>query len=429
MKSLDSTLSEGIKPFEVSDDIMMQWQELVNAMAELMDVPAGLIMRLNEKRIEVFTTSHTENNPYHPKDSEFFFDSGLYCETVIRTNERLYVRDALKDPHWKKNPDVALNMISYLGFPIRQADNTPFGTLCILDNHEREYTKEQEHLLIQFRNMIESHLKLVTTTNSLAQAHEEIQKSISYASKIQKSLLADTKLLDEFFKDSFIIWEPKDIVGGDIYFVRQLNEDELFIIFVDCTGHGIAGAMVTMIVKAIEQQLTSILKHKNHQLNPAKMLSGFNKEMKHIFEDKDDSKLDFAGFDGAVVVVNKSKKELIYSGAKIPLFLINKKNELESIEADKCSVGYKSSNENYEFRNHIINLEDFSSFYLSTDGFVDQVGGKKDFSFGIKRLKSALQENCQKSFAEQKNILINTLKTYQGDNEQVDDNTVLGFKV
>ena len=127
MSHLDERLKLGIEKFEVEEAIMAQWQEIVTSMANLMNVPAGLIMRLNDKRIEVFTTSKTDDNPYKFEDSEHFFDSGLYCETVIRTNDRLHVPDALKDKHWKDNPDVPLNMISYLGFPIRHEDQTPFA--------------------------------------------------------------------------------------------------------------------------------------------------------------------------------------------------------------------------------------------------------------------------------------------------------------
>ena len=142
-------------------------------------VIAGLIMRLNGGKIEVFTSSNTENNPYKPKDSEHFFNSGLYCETVIRTGEKLHVPDALKDEDWKDNPDVKLNMISYLGYPIRKPDNTPFGTLCILDDHERHFTPDQENLIIQFRNILESHLHLITKTHESSTTQAKLLEILS----------------------------------------------------------------------------------------------------------------------------------------------------------------------------------------------------------------------------------------------------------
>lgn len=163
MNQLDTTLKDGVIAEKISTDITAQWQEIVNALAKLMNVPAALIMRLNDKKIEVFRTSLSDNNPYKLLDNEYFFDSGLYCETVIRSDEKLHVPNALKDKKWKNNPDIALNMISYLGFPIKHSDSTPFGTLCILDTKERHYSEDEENLLLQFKNMIESHLQLIET--------------------------------------------------------------------------------------------------------------------------------------------------------------------------------------------------------------------------------------------------------------------------
>ena len=163
----DEEFKKGIIPLDVNIKMITQWQELVDSIAKLLDIPAALIMRLNGDKIEVFRTSDSMNNPYKLYDNEHFFNSGLYCETVIRTDNRLYVENALEDPNWKDNPDVELNMISYLGFPIKNSDDTPFGTLCILDDHSRQWSNDQENVMINFRNMIESHLELINKTKEL----------------------------------------------------------------------------------------------------------------------------------------------------------------------------------------------------------------------------------------------------------------------
>ena len=145
----------------VPDDLLEQWQRLVDAMAELAGIPAGLIMRIAEENIEVFVASKTEGNPYRPGDKERLADSGLYCETVINTKEHLLVPDALADPEWENNPDVKLNMISYLGFPILLPDGKPFGTLCILDNKPNSYSEAVYSLLDNMRGVVEAHLGLL----------------------------------------------------------------------------------------------------------------------------------------------------------------------------------------------------------------------------------------------------------------------------
>ena len=113
-------------------------------MAALFDVPTGLVMRIVGDQIEVLISSEGEFNPYTVGASEHLFGSGLYCETVIRSGGRLLVPNALHDPHWKDNPDVKLNMLSYLGLPITWPDRTPFGTICVLDSKTNGYNETYE---------------------------------------------------------------------------------------------------------------------------------------------------------------------------------------------------------------------------------------------------------------------------------------------
>jgi GAF domain-containing protein len=125
---------------EVPGYLLESWQEMVNLLAEIADVPAALIMRVEHDTIEVFRTSNSEGNPYAlGSDEPFHRRCGLYCEYVLRTNDKLLVPDALSDPAWNNNPDVPLGMISYLGFPILFPDATPFGTICILDSKPNAY--------------------------------------------------------------------------------------------------------------------------------------------------------------------------------------------------------------------------------------------------------------------------------------------------
>ena len=162
--------------FDLPSDVLAKWQPIVDTMAELVQVPAGLIMRLTGSEIEVFVSSRTRGNPYRVGDKEHFFDSGLYCETVVSTNGRLLVPNALADPDWEDNPDVELDMISYLGFPILHADGRPFGTICVLDSKANSYSATYERLLIQFKDVIESHLALLEMTDRLDQQNGRLTR-------------------------------------------------------------------------------------------------------------------------------------------------------------------------------------------------------------------------------------------------------------
>ncbi|HNX33022.1 MAG TPA: GAF domain-containing protein [Kiritimatiellia bacterium] len=145
----------------VPENILGNWQEILNSLARIANIPAALIMRLRDADIEVLVSSQSKENPYHPGDKERFQESGLYCETVIRTQDKLLVPDALADDKWKNNPDKKLNMISYLGFPLLLPSKQPFGTICVLDSKRNEYSEALETLMLNLKKLIESHLELI----------------------------------------------------------------------------------------------------------------------------------------------------------------------------------------------------------------------------------------------------------------------------
>ncbi len=148
-------------------DVIESWQSLVDVLADLMDVPAALIMKISDEKISVSVRSNTIGNPYHVGDSEKWFDSGLYCETVIRSQQKLFISNALEDKEWKNNPDIKLNMINYLGYPIKWPAGEPFGTLCVLDYKTHHYSDSQHALMFQLKNSIEVSLQLFEKNKKL----------------------------------------------------------------------------------------------------------------------------------------------------------------------------------------------------------------------------------------------------------------------
>lgn len=149
----------------------MDWQTVVNVLAKIIDVPAGLVMRFSHGEIEVFVRSDSSANPYEIGEKDQLEGSGLYCEAVIKQQNLLCVPNALKDPDWETNPDVKLDMISYLGLPIKNPDGTPFGTICVLDNRENSYSDLYISLLDSFRSVIERFLIILD--------HNRVMKDMS----------------------------------------------------------------------------------------------------------------------------------------------------------------------------------------------------------------------------------------------------------
>ena len=146
---------------QVPSEIVTKWQEIVNLLAEIMHVPAALVMQVEPPNIKVFVSSESVRNPYEHGELASL-NSGLYCETVMKTRQPLLVPDALVDEEWKSNPDIKLGMISYLGFPISWPNGEVFGTICVLDDKKNDHSELHKKLLSQFRDLIQEDLRWLT---------------------------------------------------------------------------------------------------------------------------------------------------------------------------------------------------------------------------------------------------------------------------
>ncbi|MEJ0007688.1 MAG: response regulator [Steroidobacteraceae bacterium] len=143
------------------EDLLKGWQAAIDSVAEILDVPVALIMRIVGRRIEVFVSSNTANNPYKPGDSEHLQDSGLYCEAVTRTRRDLHVHDARLNAQWRDNPDMKFGLLAYLGFPLVLPSGHVFGTVCVLDRQPRQFSDPQRRLVANVRKLIEGQLSLL----------------------------------------------------------------------------------------------------------------------------------------------------------------------------------------------------------------------------------------------------------------------------
>ncbi|MEA3497470.1 MAG: transporter substrate-binding domain-containing protein [Campylobacterota bacterium] len=279
-------------------------------------------------------------------------------------------------------------------------------------------------------------IKVIDRTKALNEAKKEIEiahkntrDSIEYASLIQQALIPEDEIVKNFFSDSFTWWNPKDIVGGDIFLFETLRDkNECLFMVIDCAGHGVPGAFATMLVKAIERELVAKISKSDYVIDTSIVMSHFNKTMKKLLHQENDDAISNAGFDGAIVYINKTENIIRFTGAYTELFYM-KDDTINTIKGDKQSVGYRQCKADYEYKQHQINIEDGMKFYISTDGYLDQKGGEKGFSFGKKRFKSAIESNYTKSMQEQMDIFVDNLEDYQQDYFRIDDITIFGWKV
>jgi serine phosphatase RsbU (regulator of sigma subunit) len=264
--------------------------------------------------------------------------------------------------------------------------------------------------------------KVQIRTKELAEINQEVQDSIEYASTIQRSFVKDPDIIKENFKDSFVVWEPRDKVGGDLYIYEESQKGILFGV-VDCTGHSVPGGFMTMLAGSMIKKLSS-----EYFEDPAKLLSELNIAIKHQLNQDKNNALSDDGLDIGLCYIDKSGEKLRFSGAKLDLIYFNN-SEINIIKANKQSIGYKRSKEDYEYTNHEIHINSMESFYLYSDGITDQTGGDKNFPFGNKKFKKLLGDIQGYPMDKQKRLIVDNLVTYQGQNERRDDITIVGFKI
>lgn len=211
----------------ISPTIMGKWQHIVDLAAKAINVPAGLIMRLNPENMEVCISSRSEGNPYQPMEKEQL-GLGLYCETVVATRDALHVPDALADDKWKDNPDVKLDMISYLGMPLKWPDGEVFGTICVLDNETHTYSDTHIELLAHFRLSVETdlqmllereHLKRLSVEKDLhlREAHHRIKNHLNMITGVLQ-IAADKKVSSQAAVEALI-----EDIGSRIRAIASLH--------------------------------------------------------------------------------------------------------------------------------------------------------------------------------------------------------------
>ncbi|MDF1673699.1 MAG: SpoIIE family protein phosphatase [Vicingaceae bacterium] len=251
----------------------------------------------------------------------------------------------------------------------------------------------------------------------LAEKNREITDSINYAKRIQSAILPPDKLVKEFLNDSFVLYKPKDIVAGDFYWMEH-SENKVLFAAADCTGHGVPGAMVSVVCNnglnrsVREYGLTE----------PGKILDKTREIVIQEFEKSEEEVKD--GMDIALCSLEGNK--LQYAGAHNPLWIIRNEEIIET-KANKQPIGRFDNPEPYT--THSFELEKGDSLYIFSDGYVDQFGGEKGKKFMARAFRELLLSIQDKSMEEQKQIIDEAFETWKGSLEQIDDVCVIGVRV
>lgn len=285
----------------------------------------------------------------------------------------------------------------------------------LLLNKQNEEIKTQHEIVVKQKEHIE-------------EIHKKLTDSINYAKKIQDAILPDKDTMNRFLGEHFILYQPKDIVSGDFYWVTKINE-WLIVTVADCTGHGVPGAFMSMLGVSF---LNEIVRKK--EVNKAsQVLNEMRKEVilalqQHCIETEQKD-----GMDISLFVINTNTYECQWAGANNPLIILKTTNcsekswELLEIKSDKMPIGIYPVMK--EFTNYEFSLNKGDIIYLFTDGFYDQFGFVNGKKFLYKRFKELILNTATYPIKEQKQYLLQALKDWKGHAEQTDDITVLGLQI
>lgn len=263
--------------------------------------------------------------------------------------------------------------------------------------------------------------KVQERTSELNEKNIKIMDSIEYAKMIQESILPQNEDLNGTFRDHFILWKPRDVVGGDFYWLKRFDNGSFLLVVGDCTGHGVPGAFMTMAVNSILNHLVD----KTNAISPASILKELNHLVKQTLQKRSDKFID-DGLDIGMVYVSESR-DLVFAGARISLYIKGEKG-LTVIKGNNKSIGYKRTSNEFDFTNHNLHMEDGDILYISTDGYADQNGGDKNYPLGRKKFTNIINDNYTKPFSMQKEIFEKELQNYMDKEAQRDDVTVIGFR-
>jgi serine phosphatase RsbU (regulator of sigma subunit)/HAMP domain-containing protein len=285
------------------------------------------------------------------------------------------------------------------------------------------------------RKVIERTEEVVKKTEEVQQKNSELEiiykqvtDSIRYAKRLQQAILPPDSVVKAAFQKSFVLFKPKDIVSGDFYWIDK-RESKSYVAAVDCTGHGVPGAFMSIVGYNL---LREIANNADNKLPPStimdKMSKGVVKTLHAKGGGEDSSQLTKDGMDMSLCAFDSETLQLQYSGAFNPLYVI-RQGQIIQYKADKFPIGYRGDEEVKPFTNNIIQLERGDTFYIFSDGYADQFGGPKGKKLMVGNFRDLLLNASVMPIDKQKNFLNDTIESWRGELEQVDDILVIGVSV
>ncbi|ABZ84156.1 conserved domain protein [Heliomicrobium modesticaldum Ice1] len=261
-------------------------------------------------------------------------------------------------------------------------------------------------------------------TRELSEKNRNIMDGIDYAKRLQEAILPEPAELNDLFAAHFLYWRPRDIVGGDFYWVRRYGEEEYIVAVGDCTGHGVPGALMTMAVNTMLNHIAD----ETMQDDPAGILLRLHQAVRETIQKKADGETRLDGLD--IGLCSVTGRRVIFAGAGMDLYVTGGEaaSNVTVLKGARKSVGHPRFGAG-DVENQVVEVGEGQVFYLTTDGYLDQNGGTSDYPFGKRRFKNLLASLSDVALPAQQEIIAQSLADYMGGEAQRDDITVLGFSL
>ena len=304
--------------------------------------------------------------------------------------------------------------------PLSNEDTLGHALLKMRDDlAENERILEQK-VVERTEEVVRQRDEIERQREKVEELYKDVTDSIKYAKRLQDSILPPDKIIKDILPNSFVLFKPKDIVSGDFYWMEKVGSKTLFAA-VDCTGHGVPGAFMSLVgANALNQAV------REHQHNtPSDILDDLNRISSAALNKADSENAVRDGMDMALCAIDYDKLMLEYSGANNPLYII-RNGEILVTKADKNAIG---SMEPKPYSNHHIQLEKDDIIYIFSDGYADQFGGIKGKKFMYRQFRETLLSLIDKPMHEHKKILDDKIEAWRGSYEQEDDILVIGVRI
>lgn len=288
-------------------------------------------------------------------------------------------------------------------------------TFGIMAGRVRDHTQELE------ARVEERTARLRQTNLEMTEAQRQIRESIDSASLIQRAILPDARLRGRLGPHHFVLWRPRDVVGGDFYVFHHDQRDRYLVGVVDCAGHGVPGALMTMLARAALDQAVNHL----GMDSPAAVLSYADATVREMMQDADSQREVTTHMDVGLAFVDLGQGVLRYAGARISLYQSDG-SRVETVKGGKRALGDRRVG---QYQDTLLALDPATTYYLVTDGYLDQAGGEAGYGLGQTQFKALLLANARRPMSEQAAALEKALDDYRGEYEQRDDVTVLAFRL